>query len=120
MPYLAHLIQEMAARLLERNEYEAVMGDLAETGASPWRSSAEILGLIARRQAAHWRHGLPWFAAFGLALPGTLFLQGTSLSITCRYQGLTGGELCAGWSPTGPEQLALLPCLIVLGVLTSW
>ena len=120
MPYLARLVKEIASRSLDGDELEAVMGDLAEMGASSWRSSVEILGLVVRRQAAHWSHVLPWFAAFGLALPGTLLLQGTSYSISCRYEDLTGAGICAGWSPAGTEQLALLPCLVVLLVLTSW
>ena len=120
MPYLARSVKEIMARLLEPDEREAVMGDLAEMGASSWRSSVEILGLIVRRQATHWSRWLPWFAAFGLSLPGTLLLQGASFSISCTYQGLTGAELCAGWSPTGREHLALLPCLAVLLSLASW
>jgi hypothetical protein len=120
MSYLTRLAKHMVAQLLERDELEAVMGDLTEMRATPWRSSIEILGLIVRRQAAHWSHGFPWVAAFGLALPGTLLLQGTSYSISCRYQGLTGAGICNGWSPAGGGQLAQLPCLAVLLVLTSW
>jgi len=120
VPNLDEAVLDMAARLLERDEREALLGDLAEMHASSWRATLEILGLLLRRQAALWSHWRPWLAALGLSLPGALLLQGTSFSVSCTYQGLTAAGLCAGWGPAGREQLVLLPCLATLLTLGSW
>ena len=120
MQYLGRSAIELAARLLERDDRETVLGDLAEMGASSWRAFAEILGLLLWRQAAPWSHWHPWCAAFALSLPGALLLQGTSFAVGCTYQGLTGASLCAGWSPGGREQWLLLACLIGLLSVAAW
>jgi hypothetical protein len=111
---------DTAARLLERDDREAVLGDLAEMGAGSWRALAEILGLLFWRQAALWSHWQPWCATLALSLPGALLLQGTSFAIGCTYQGLTGATLCAGWSPGDHTQWLLLSCLIGLLTVAAW
>ena len=40
---------EVAARLLERDEREAVLGDVQETGEGAWRGLLDVLGLVVRR-----------------------------------------------------------------------
>ena len=115
-------LEEVVSRLLERDEREAVQGDLAESGDSPWEGLAAVAGLVVRRQLMLWKNWRPWLAAFGLALPGSLLLMGFSLSVSHTYQhfidpailkvtGLTAGPgfslllcnvlLLAGWSWTG-------------------
>ena len=37
------------AQLLEREERDAVQGDLVEAGKSPWPALLDVLGLVARR-----------------------------------------------------------------------
>ncbi len=77
---------DAATRLLERDEREAVQGDLAEAGENGWRGLIDVLGLVLRRHANHWRNWRPWLSAFGLALPGSLLLMGFSLSVSRAYQ----------------------------------
>lgn len=55
------------ARALEPGEREAVLGDLAESGASPIRNLIDLVGLILRRQALIWTHWQPWIALLGVA-----------------------------------------------------
>jgi hypothetical protein len=79
---------ETAAQLLEHDEREAVLGDLLEAGEGAWRGLADVVGLVARRQAGLWKNWRPWLAAFGLALPGSLLLMGSSLSVSWKLQHL--------------------------------
>jgi hypothetical protein len=107
---------DAVSQLLERDEREAVRGDLAEAGESAWQSLLEVLGLVARRQVLLWKNWRPWLAAFGLALPSTLLLMGFSLSISQNYQKLlneaTGVTLSPGF--------ALLLCHVLLLLGWSW
>lgn len=113
-------LMDLAAGLLEQDEREAVLGDLAETGASAWRSLVGILGLVLRRQAALWVGWRPWLAAFAVAWPGTQLLLGVSFSISCTYQRLASSTVCAACSPTGQENLLLLACHVLLLIIWSW
>ena len=45
---------EVAARLLEGNEREAVLGDLREAGESGLRGLLDVFGLAIRRQLVLW------------------------------------------------------------------
>jgi hypothetical protein len=120
MTAIAQSLISHLARLLAHDEREAVLGDLAETGASAWHSLVEITGLIFRREAALWNHWRPWLAAFGVALPGVLLLQGVSFSISCTYQRLAEAHLCRACAPTGLEDLLLLSCHVLLLSIWSW
>jgi hypothetical protein len=55
-----------AARALEPGENEAVLGDLAECGASGGRALLDVLGLVARRQLLIWTSWRPWVALIGI------------------------------------------------------
>jgi hypothetical protein len=81
-------VVEAAAQLLERDEREAVLGDLLEASESAWRGVVDVMGLVVRRQAGFWKSWRPWVAAFGLALPGSLLLMGSSLSVSWKFQRL--------------------------------
>ena len=70
---------DIVSRLLERDEREAVRGDLVEAGESAWQGLLDVLGLVVRRQAMLWKNWRPWLATFGVALPCTLLLMGFSL-----------------------------------------
>jgi hypothetical protein len=116
------LFLNFVSRLLEADEREAVLGDLAEAGENGWQGALAVLGLVIRRQGEHWRSWRPWLAAFGWAFPCSFLLMGFSLSVSQRYltfikptvlraTGLTVGPgflllvcnvlLLAGWSWTG-------------------
>lgn len=42
---------DLVSHLLERDERDAVQGDLLESGESPWQSLLAVLGLVIRREA---------------------------------------------------------------------
>lgn len=69
-------LMNVVSRLLEPEEREAVLGDLAEAGKNTRQALPSVLGLVVRRQAALWKNWRPWLAAFGLALPGSILLMG--------------------------------------------
>jgi hypothetical protein len=79
---------EAAAQLLQRDEREAVLGDLAEAGEGTRQALFGVLGLAIRQQAGLWRSWRPWVAAFGLALPCSFLLMGSSLSVSWAFQHL--------------------------------
>lgn len=64
-------LAELLARTLDADERAAVLGDVAESGASPLR---DVFGLVARRQVAMWKHPRPWVALIGLVVPFGLWL----------------------------------------------
>jgi len=108
---------EVASQLLERREREAVLGDLTEADVSSWRGVLDVLGLVIRRQAMHWKSWRPWLAAFGLALPGSLLLMGFSVSVSQAYQRLLGPTV---FGITVGEGFTLLLCNVLLLICWSW
>jgi hypothetical protein len=73
---------EAASLMLERDEREAVLGDLTEAGEGTWQATLAILGLVLRHEVDVWKIWRPWIAAFGLAVPCSFLLMGTSLSVS--------------------------------------
>jgi hypothetical protein len=76
----------LASQLLDPNDREPVLGDLAEAGKTGWQALRDLLGLVLRRQAALWKNWRPWLATFGIVLPATLFLMGLSLNVALTFQ----------------------------------
>jgi|UPI00047B6CFE hypothetical protein len=111
---------ELASRLLEPREREAVLGDLTETGDTLWQSLLGIVGLALRRHLALWKNWRPWLASFGLALPCSLLLMGFSLSISQSYQRIINATLLHGTSITLGPGTALLLCNLLLLIVWSW
>ena len=111
---------EVAARLLERDEREAVLGDLLETGEGAWRGLLDVLGLVVRRQLLHWKNWQPWLAVFGLALPGSLFLMGVSVSVSSMYERLIDHRILIGSSHAIHEGFLQLLCRGLLLIGCSW
>lgn len=111
---------ELASRLLQPEEREAVLGDLAEVDESAWRGLLDVLGLFFRRQASLWKDARPWLAGFGVALPATFLLMNVSISVTCTYQRLVFHKTLWGHWPTGNEGYPLLLCHIFLLIAWSW
>jgi hypothetical protein len=111
---------EVAAQLLERDEGEAVLGDLAEGGGSAWQGLFDVLGLVIRRHALLWKSWRPWLAAFGLALPGSLFLMGFSVSVSQTYQQLLDPAIRKLTGVTVGAGFWLLLCNILLLLGWSW
>ena len=109
---------EFAARPLQRDERDAVLGDALESGESPVHAVLGVLGLVLRRQLLLWRSWRPWLAVL-VGLPGTYLLMIVSVSVTCTYDRLMGLPL-GHWAPTGHEGIPLLLCHIFLLVAWSW
>jgi hypothetical protein len=55
-------LADRVSLLLSRDERDAVRGDLAESGEGGSEVLGELLGLVARRQAAGWTNWRPWCA----------------------------------------------------------
>jgi hypothetical protein len=110
---------EFAARPLDRDERDAVLGDSLEAGERPGQALFSILGLVLRRQMLLWKSWRPWLAAFGFAAPCTWLLMTVSLSVTCTSERLLGLSI-GHWAPTGNEGFALLACHIFLLIAWSW
>jgi len=111
---------EVAARLLERDEREAVLGDLLETGEGAWRGLLDVLGLVVRRQLSHWKNWQPWLAVFGLALPGSLILMGISVSVSSIYERLVDHRILIGSPHAIHEGFLQLLCRGLLLIGCSW
>ena len=105
---------EAVAQLLERDEREAVLGDLLEAGVGAWRGLIDVGGLVVREQVGLWKSWRPWVAAFGLALPGSLLLMGTSISVSWKFQRLMGSSEMMG------AGLLMLFCNALLLVGWAW
>lgn len=108
------------ARLLEREEREAVLGDLAESGASAGQALVDILGLIIRRQATPWKNWRPWLAAFGLVLPGSFLLLGASVSVSWTFQRLGGLQILTVTPLSPPGGFLLWLGQVLLLIALSW
>jgi hypothetical protein len=111
---------ELTSKLLERDEREAVLGDLAESSESAWHGLLDVFGLVLRREAGVWKTPRPWLAGFGVALPISFLLMGVSLSVSCTYQRLIHHKVYDCWWPTGHEGFSLLVCHILLLITWSW
>lgn len=114
------VLVECAARLLEPEEREPVLGDLVEAGESVWPGLQGVLGLFLRRQANLWKSWRPWLAGFGVALPNSFLLVGVSLSVTWSYMRLLCPELLAQASLTKPSAFFLLLWQALLLIGWSW
>jgi len=131
-------LADVASQLLEPHERDAVRGDLAECGAGGWRALREVLGLVARRQAALWADWRPWIAVIAIVVPiGLMLSHGTRwwadsnavyISLYIKvwqwsdlgypgwrhdlwlliWYGTTSSMAIAGWSWTTGYALALL------------
>jgi hypothetical protein len=110
----------VAARLLERSEREAVLGDLLETGECTWRGLLGVLGLVIRRQLLHWKHWQPWLAMLGLALPSSLLLMGTSVSVSSMYAQLIDPRILIAPPQSIHEGYLQLLCSGLLLIGCSW
>ena len=84
-------LAEIAAIFLAPNDRDAVLGDLAETGAHGWSSLSSVLGLVARRQMELWRAWQPWVAG-SMAFAASLLLLGVSFGLSVDSSHLLRGE----------------------------
>jgi hypothetical protein len=110
---------EAASLLMERDEREVVLGDIAEAGENAWRGLLDVLGLALRRHLLLWKSWRPWVAAFGAALPASFLLIGVSLSVTCTFERLALGHVNSCWF-TGHEGFGLFSSHVFLLIAWAW
>ena len=84
-------LAEMATIFLAPKDRDAVLGDLAETGASGWSALRSVLGLVVRQQMELWRAWQPWVAS-SVAFAGSLLLLGVSFGLSVDSRHLLRGE----------------------------
>lgn len=73
---------DQLSRTLTHEEREAVRGDFAELDLTGREALRDLLGLVARRQAALWKDWRPWLALLGIALPLGLLLTLSSYAVS--------------------------------------
>lgn len=110
---------ELAARPLERDDRDVVLGDSLEAGDSPLQALSGVLGFVLRRQILLWKSWRPWFAVFIFGVPSTILLMYVSVSVTFTFDRLMGIKV-GQWAPTGHEGFAMLLCHICLLITWSW
>ncbi len=84
-------LAEMAAIFVAPKDRDAVLGDLAETGASGWSTLGSVLGLVVRQQMEPWRAWQPWVTS-SVALAGSLLLLAVSFGLSVNTRHLLRGE----------------------------
>lgn len=113
-------LMELAARLLDPAERDAVLGDLLETGEVGWQGLLDVSGLVIRREGSQWKNWRPWLATLGLVLPGSLVLMGTSVSLSSTYERLIDHRILLGSPHAIYEGLLPLLCGGLLLIACSW
>jgi len=68
-------LADLASRLLERNERDAVCGDLQEAGTDGARALRDVAGLVCRRQLLAWTNWRQWIALVTLIVPLGILLS---------------------------------------------
>jgi pimeloyl-ACP methyl ester carboxylesterase len=99
------------ARLLPHNLREPVMGDLAESGATPLGSVLALLDIVVRKQVDLWRDWNPWLAG-AISSSGSLLLLGASFSLSMNLRPILSG------SSSHTSEFLLLQALLL--VLWAW
>jgi hypothetical protein len=113
----AWFLHERVSRILEPAEREAVLGDLKEAGVGPWQTLAELVGLVLRRQAEHWKDWRPWVAAFGVSVPTSFMLMGDSVMLISGFVTLAGASVA---SQTFAAEIEILSVQTLLLAGWSW
>ena len=85
------LLAEMATIFLAPKDRDAVLGDLAEAGASGWSSLRSVLGLVLRQQMELWRAWQPWVAS-SAAFAASWLLLSVSFGLSVDSRHLLHGE----------------------------
>jgi hypothetical protein len=98
-------LAEMATIFLAPRDREAVLGDLAETGASGCSALGSVLGLVVRQRMELWRTWQPWVASC-LAFAGSLLLLSVSFGVSMDSHHLLRGE--RGYGSVFYETLLML------------
>lgn len=85
MTSISWRLVEFLSRLLEPDDRDAALGDFAESNLPVSTALRDLLGLIARRQAASWKNWRPWLALLGIVGPVSLMLFLFLLSLSRTF-----------------------------------
>ena len=66
---------EVLAGLLEPDERETVLGDLAESNKSSYTSLRDLAGLVILREVPPWKRPGPWLVLLGVAVPVAVLIN---------------------------------------------
>jgi hypothetical protein len=83
-------LADILSRILDADEREAILGDLAESGRTGSHALLNVLGLVVRRQAGFWNDWRPWLTLASLVVP-----LGMLLSVASR--GAADGSAVYVW-----------------------
>lgn len=76
---------DLLSRLLDADDRDAALGDFTEHSLPAGTALRDLVGLIARRQAASWNRWQPWLALFGIVGPVSLMLFLFLLGLSRTY-----------------------------------
>jgi hypothetical protein len=95
---IAWALTHLLLGALERDERDAVLGDLLELRTPPGRALLDVSGLVARRHAQHLLGWRPMLAIWGIAVPlaGLLALR---VRIAAEGTAIHAFLLIENWSP---------------------
>ncbi len=118
---------DVISALLDRDEREAVRGDIAESGASGGSALWDVSGLVVRRHGELWLNWRPWFTLMGIVVPVGVLLsnvsrhwgQGAAIYFSV-YAGDEVSTSLAGsvWATGGQLELTRLLTWFFLNALT--
>jgi hypothetical protein len=114
-------VVEPVSRFLERDEREAVLGDVEESRQDGPRALLDVLGLVVRRQALLWMTWRPWLILFGLTFPLGLLLSILSRQ-TSDGSAVSLWMYANNWNPPLTQNPGFWPLFAetVFSVLTSY
>ncbi len=115
---------DVVSRLLDPDERDAVRGDLAESGVTGAKALLDLLGLVARRQAALWKDWRPWLVLLGIVVPLGVLLSRLSVSATAplwmNLQSFRAYGVPFRNGLSIPEEIVVFVCHSLAIVLWSW
>ena len=110
---------DILSRALDPDERDAVRGDFAESGESAGQALRDLIGLVARRQAALWKDWRPWVAPVGLIAP--VLFGGTGIariSLQLRIVWTHGIRYEVGLPLM--DDIVRLVCFSILAMAWAW
>lgn len=110
----------IASKLLDRDERQAVVGDLLEANEPPLRALLDVFGLFLRRQGELLIESQAWVAGLTVSFPSSYLLMNVSVSVSCTFRRLVFHRSFNAWWPTGNEGFLLLFYHIFLLIVWSW
>ncbi|MCU1263289.1 MAG: hypothetical protein JWO80_6174 [Bryobacterales bacterium] len=109
---------DFVSQLLERDEREALRGDLAEAGENAWQGLLDVLGLVIRRQAGLWKNCGHGSLRSDWHCPAACFLWGFSVSVSRSYQQFIDPAILKATGLAVGPGFSLLMCHTLL--LVGW